>query len=88
MNKVQTRLAGACAILLALVLTGVGYLVFAFPRVVNEWAESGRSLSTLEQAVVNLSNLCKSFGMLLIPLLVLGIVGCVIWALMSGARDT
>ncbi len=76
MKKIQTYLAGILALLGALALAGVIHLVFIFPKTMEIRADEGRALSVVEQALGNLSNLCKSFGLLLIPILVLSIIGC------------
>jgi len=85
MKKIQTYLAGFLAMLGTLILAGVVYLMFIFPRTMAVWADEGRALSGVEQALANLSDTCKSFGVLLIPILILSVIGSGVWAVVSRA---
>ena len=86
-RRMQSCFAGIVALLGGLALTGVLYLAFAFPKTVATWGEQGRSLSVLEQTLAKLSSLCTSFGLLLIPALLLVIIGCGVWALLANTRS-
>ena len=87
MKKTQTYVAGVLALLCAVLLAGVAHLVFIFPRTMAGWADEGRALPVAEQALANLSNLCKTFGLLLIPILLLAVIGFGIWAVLVAARS-
>ena len=83
MNRIQTIVA---AILTGLVMIGVVtliYLAFFFPKIQVAWMEQGRSLSSAELFTVQLSMFCTHFGLVLLPLLVVGVVGCAIWTAYS-----
>ena len=84
MKKTQTFVAGTLTILAVLALAGVAHLTFVFPKTMAVWADEGRPLSVVEQALANLSGFCTSFGLLLIPVLLLVVVGCGIWTVLAG----
>jgi type II secretory pathway component PulF len=56
------------------------YLIFLFPKLTAVWAEQHRALSFVEQIAMNLSEFCRHFGLVLLPLLLAGIVACALWA--------
>jgi type II secretory pathway component PulF len=84
MKRIQTYFAGVLALISALVLAVVFYLAFIFPKTVAVWADEGRALSVVQTTLVNLSDVCKSFGLLVIPVLLLILIGCSIWAVVAG----
>ena len=88
MKKIQSCVAAVLALFGVLALAGVIHLAFVFPKTVAVWADEGRALSVVQQALVNLSSLCKSLGLLLVPVLLLAIVGCGVWAVLAGAAVT
>ncbi len=79
----QTSPAGILTVLGILALLGVGYLVFVFPAKIAEWADQERAPSVVEMALVNLSGFCKSFSLLLIPVLLACTIGCGVWMVRS-----
>jgi type II secretory pathway component PulF len=87
MKKTQVYIAGALSALAALVLVGVAHLAFVFPKTMAVWKDEGRALSNVEQSLANLSGLCTSFGLLLIPILLLAVIGCGIWAVVAGKKS-
>jgi type II secretory pathway component PulF len=84
MKRIHTYLAGILALISALVLAGVFHLAFIFPKTVAVWADEGRDLSVVQTTLVNLSEVCKSFGLFVIPILLLIFIGCSIWAVIAG----
>lgn len=88
MNKrIRSCFAGILAVLAVLGITalaGVVYLAFVFPRTIEIWAGQERALTVAERTLAYLSNLCKSFGLLLIPALLASIIGCGVWAVLAG----
>ena len=88
MKKPQTYVAVALALVGVLALMGVIHLVFIFPKTLAIWAAEGHALSVAEQTLANVSQLCKTFGVLLIPVLVLAVIACGVWALLVGMRRT
>ena len=84
MKRAQTCIAGILMALAVLSLVGVFHLTFIFPRSMAVWADEGRALTVAEQALANLSNVCRSFGLFLIPALLLAVVGCGVWAVLAG----
>lgn len=87
MKRTKGYFAGALALLAVLVLAGVVHLAFVFPKTISVWADEGRALSAAEQALANLSSFCVSFGLLLIPALLLTVVGCMVWAVLAGRSN-
>ncbi len=89
MNKtVQHRIALILAAVGLLAFATVLYLAFFFPRIVAVWKQEGQALSLTEQIAVELSVLCKSYGLILVPILLAGIVACVLWTVISGRRGS
>jgi type II secretory pathway component PulF len=84
LKKTQVYIAGALTAFAVLALAGVAHLVFVFPKTLAVWADEGRALTIIEQTLANLSDLCKSLGLLIIPALLLAVVGCGIWTVMAG----
>ncbi len=81
MNKTaQGKLAFVFTLIALFALTAVTYLVFIFPKTVSLWAGEGRALSAVEQVAVRLSEFCRSAALPLLPLLLVGVVGCATWA--------
>ena len=72
-----------------LALSGTAYLAFIFPKTMALWADQGRALSFAERSLANLSGLCQSYGLLLIPALLLVVVGGGVWAVFAsmGSRQ-
>lgn len=84
MNKrIQSLLAGILAVLGAIALAGMFYVTYVFPKTGAVLAGQERALSITEQLLVNLSDLCKSFGILLIPALLVATIGCGVWAILA-----
>ncbi|OVE74836.1 hypothetical protein BVX97_06140 [bacterium E08(2017)] len=77
--KIQTIFATIAALL----LTGMAYMTFVFPKTVAQWADQGRELSSLEYMLANLSDFSTSYGLFIIPLLLIAFLGCIVWALRS-----
>ena len=84
MRTCQTSFAGVVALLGVLALAGVVHLVYIFPKTLALWADDGRALSVSEQTAARLSNICQSFGLFLIPVLLLVVIGCGVWAVSAG----
>jgi type II secretory pathway component PulF len=84
MMKTHVLIASFCALLAGLCLVGVAYLSFVFPKKVALWADEGRDLSSADQLLANLSSLCTSNGVVLLPVLLLVVVGCVVWSVKAG----
>jgi hypothetical protein len=80
----EASVAWVLALISALVIAGVFHLAFIFPRTVAVWSEEGRALSVVQTTLINLSNVCKSFGLLVIPVLLLILIGCSRWAVVAG----
>ena len=80
----QSCIAGFLALVGVLALAGVVYLSFVFPKTIEMWLDQGRRLSATEQTLADLSHLCTSFGLILIPCLLLGTIGFGVWAVMAG----
>ena len=83
MNRIHSCVASMLALIGAVALAGVLYLVHVFPRTESVWADEDRALSAVEQAIAQLSNLCKSFGLLIMPILIFAVIGCGVWAVLA-----
>jgi type II secretory pathway component PulF len=83
MNRIHSCVASILALIGAVALAGVFYLVYLFPRTEVAWGYKGRALSAAEQALAQLSNLCKSFGLLIMPALLFAVIGCGVWAVLA-----
>jgi len=81
MRNIQTYLAGGLVLLSSVMLAGLGFFAFVFPRTTLVWAQEERALSTTEQSLVNLSELSMSSGQLIILPLLLVFIGGVYWAI-------
>jgi type II secretory pathway component PulF len=82
-------IAGGILLLVMLGVTGGGfYLVFVFPKMAAQWAAEGRKLSMPEMLLVNLSHFCSSYGLLVLPVLLLVLLLLVAWMLISFFRNT
>ncbi len=68
------------------VLGGVGYLTYVLPRTVEAWAEAGRELSVLQRLIVGLGSFCHTFGIFLVPLVLLFAVGSLTWLILGLTR--
>ncbi len=89
MNKtVQHRLALILAAVGLLAFATVLYLAFFFPRTFAAWTQQRHGLSLAERIAVELSVLCKSYGLILLPFLLAGIVACVLWTVISVRRGS
>jgi type II secretory pathway component PulF len=86
-NRFQLCLASILALLGAVALPFVFYLTYIFPKTLAVWADSGDEMSAGEAVVAQLSHLCKSFGLLIMPILLLAVIGCVIWAVHAHKRS-
>jgi hypothetical protein len=83
-ERTQTYLAGALAVIGAGVFAGAIHLACVFPKTMETWADEGRDLSGAQQTLANLSNLCTSAGFLVLPVLLLVVIGCGAWAVVAG----
>ncbi|QDT47905.1 hypothetical protein Pan258_19450 [Symmachiella dynata] len=81
MRNIQTYLAGGLVLLCSVMLAGLGYFAFIFPRTTLVWAQEERALSTTEQSLVNLSEMSMSSGHKIILPLLLVFIGSVYWAI-------
>jgi type II secretory pathway component PulF len=87
-KRIHAYIACSLVVLGALALAGVVYLGYVFPRTMAAWADHGRVLSGAEQTLANLSDLCNSFGLFVIPALLLVVIGCGFWAVLVGIVNT
>jgi len=85
-NRLHNYFAGILAILGWLALAVVAYLTFVFPKTSALWADRAQALTGFEQLLVNLSQVCGSFGLIIIPALLLLTVGCLVWVVLSGKK--
>ena len=90
-KTIQVALSAVLSLLTAGVMGFFVYLAFFFPKKMSVWAGEARALSVSEQLTCNASSFCSSFGLLLLPLLLLALLAAFVWlliALRSLARRT
>ena len=74
---------------LFLALAGVLYFAFIVPRIVRGSGEQpGNSYSAFQQAVGKLSEPAMHYGLILIAVLLLGIIGCAIGAVIADNNES
>ena len=72
MKKSQSVLAG-----LFLLITGgmagvVIYMTFVFPKILAIWEQEAREFTSHQMMMANFSDFCKQYGLILLPVLLLG----------------
>ena len=72
-------LAALASVLSLALLSAAGYLVFVFPKQIAVMAQEGRTLSKVEQVLVNLSALCSYQSITVFGLLGVMFIGALIW---------
>lgn len=94
MNKKTQITMASCLLSGSVILIGVIiYLAFVFPKTEEMWKEQGRltgqvsTLSATQMIMVNVSDICKTFGFILIPALFLTVIGCATWAVLAARRN-
>jgi len=68
------------------VLVGMILLAFVVPGMERLWSESGRELSGLEKLLFNLSRFCRTYGFLLLPVVVAAVIAAAAWLFISLRR--
>lgn len=82
-KRTQRILAIGLAVLASLILAGVSYLVFIFPMTLEMYADFGAELPLAHRVLAVLSDLSRTFGLLMFPALVGSIIGCGVWAIVA-----
>jgi type II secretory pathway component PulF len=79
--KIRSIVATVLALIAAGMIAAVWYLAFVFPKTLEVWQDQyeGQSLSGLQILVANASHFCSSFGLVLLPILVLAFVAALVW---------
>ena len=72
MKKGQAVISGALAIVMAVMAGIVIYLAFVFPKALAIWEQEARELTSLQMMMVNFSDFCKQYGLIFLPILLLG----------------
>lgn len=85
-KRMRTILALIVAVIALVALAMVVYLAFFFPKLVNAWSATGQALTMVEKILSEVSFLCRSYGLILLPLLIGGFLGCILWAVISAQR--
>ena len=89
MNKsAQCMVASVLGVLALVALVAGLYLTFMFPKTVEIWSAQGRALSVVERLLVEASQFCKQFGLLLIPALLASIIGCGVWVGLAARKNS
>jgi len=70
-------------LLFPLLAVGVGYGTFVLPAKVETWKSQGRELSTVDQVLIDLSDLCKARWFIVLPILFILAIGTTAWFLAS-----
>lgn len=71
MERVRGPVAAVLAGVGVVLLGGVVYLSFVFPKTIQAWSEAGKPLSLGEKLLVSLSRACSAYGVAILPVLVL-----------------
>lgn len=85
MKKFQIWMAGVIGLLSALALAGTAYLIFIFPKTVHVWAEEGIALTSGQKLLVDLSEVAKAGGLIIMPLQLAIVIACVVMAFVAGS---
>ncbi len=80
LQMVLSRLLLVCALL---VLAVVFHMVLVVPKAMSQASDMARQLSAPEKFVYNLSGICITYWILIIPILVFIVIGAIIWVMVS-----
>ena len=67
----QTTIAAITLVAAFVLLAGMVYLTFIFPKVVQAWSAQDEELSASARLLVQAGNFCNKYGLLLLPLLLI-----------------
>ena len=87
-RTVQSRIASTLAALLLLGFAAMVYLVFVFPRLLVLWISAGETLTLPVRILRSVSLFCQYFGLILLPLLMGGLIACILWAILSERQQS
>lgn len=79
MKTVSSILAGLTALLTAALLSIAAYLAFIAPKTIATWQEEGRAISVLEKLIVTGSHACSTFGIVILPVILLAFSASIVW---------
>ena len=79
MKKDQVFFSGLLAVIFTGLIASVLYLLFVLPKVVDRWKELNKTLSLAEKLLLSVADLCASYWMLILPLLIFPLWASVIW---------
>jgi len=74
MKKGQAVISGVLAIILAVLAGILIYMTFVFPKVFAIWEQEARELTSFQMMMVNFSDFCRQYGLIILPVLLLGIL--------------
>ena len=84
MNRKTQKTTAACLLSGSIILIGgVIYLAFVFPKTGEEWMHQARQLSTPEMFMVNVSHLTIDLGLPVLGLLMFSIVASLVWLVVA-----
>ena len=72
MKKGQAVISGILAITMGVMAGVVIYMAFVFPKIHAIWEQEARELTSLQMMMANFSDFCKQYGLILLPILLLG----------------
>jgi hypothetical protein len=82
-TKVHAALAVALIVVSSCLLGGLIYVVKVVPGFEEGWHETDATLSGTPELAVNLSHFGRLYGLILLPFLLLGIGGGIVWLIRS-----
>ena len=83
MNKGQSVLAGVFLLITGGMAGLVIYLAFVFPKILAIWEQEARALSAVQKLIVNFSDFCTQYGLIILPLFLLSFLASLVWLLVT-----
>ena len=58
------------------------YMAFVFPKILAIWEKEARVLSLLQELMVYFSRFCTQYGLIILPVLILGFLALLVWMIL------
>ena len=83
MKKGRAVIPGVLALLTGGIAGASMYLAFVFPKTLAVWENEGLTLSGFQILMANASSFCTHYGLLLLPVLLLGFLASLVWLILA-----
>ena len=83
MKKGQAFVAAVLALIMGAMVSAVIYLAKVFPNTLAVWEEEARELSAAQVLMANVSIFCTSYGLLILPILLVGFSASLAWLILA-----